>query len=110
MRSSVARRWLLFITGRSLGLGASFASIFLVLLLALLYPCSNSLAETIRVVSWNLQPKVSSAPTTDTPAAPISDTAAFIETAAETLKTLQPDVVLLQGMGDAQMCSDLAQA
>jgi hypothetical protein len=57
-------------------------------------------AETIRVTSWNLQLK---------PGATAETQAQLKKEAAETLKKLQPDVILLQGVRDWAMCEDLAQ-
>jgi hypothetical protein len=60
---------------------------------------SHCAADTIRVTSWNLGLE----PETET-------TTAAIEEAASTLKTLNPDVILLQSVKDWRMCERLATA
>src|SRR5262249_31354009 len=57
-------------------------------------------AETIRVTSWNLQLR---------PGATSETQQQLKKEAAETLKKLQPDVILLQGVRDWAMCEELAQ-
>ncbi len=57
-------------------------------------------AQTIRVTTWNVAGPVS------TQAGASNDVAV----AAKTLKELNPDLVLLQGVRDWQMCTRLAQA
>lgn len=82
---------------------------FLLILLALLAARSNAIfADTIRVVSWDLQPKATVTGSTNSAAA--SSDPELIQAAAQTLNNLQPDVLLLQGVRDWQMCNDLAQA
>jgi hypothetical protein len=63
------------------------------LLSCALLPCSS--ADTLRVTSWNLQ-GVADEPT--------------LRHAADYLKSLHPDVVLLQSVRDWQMCNRLAEA
>src|SRR5690348_13549572 len=54
-------------------------------------------AQTLRVTSWNLGVS-----------AKTQDTSRVLEEAANTLRALDPDVVLLQGVRDWGMCSELA--
>jgi len=59
----------------------------------------TSFSQTIRVTSWNLQSKAGQS---------IESLAQLQKEAVETLKKLQPDVILLQGVRDWEMCSELA--
>jgi len=76
---------------------------FLTLALLLLVP--SSLAQPLRVTSWNLQP-----PTVRTNAAGAITNGISIPAAANALKKLNPDVILLQQVNDWTMCEQLAQA
>lgn len=72
----------------------------IIALLALLIGSSAiTLADTIRVTTWNLHSPAKEAPTANQTTA-----------AAELLKTLEPDVILLQEVRDWQFCHQLAQA
>lgn len=72
-------------------------------LLVLFAPFWSSSADTISIVTWNFRPIAPVAGVTNTQTG-------VIEAAAHTLQKIEPDVILLQGMQDWQMCSDLAQA
>jgi hypothetical protein len=60
---------------------------------------SVSFSDTIRITTWNLRSEAKAAPTVSQ-----------INAAAETLKTLDPDVILLQGIPNWQFCNELAEA
>ena len=60
-----------------------------------------SFGETVRVTSWNLQLQ---------PGATAETREHLRKEAVETLRKLEPDVILLQGVRDLAMCWDLAQA
>jgi hypothetical protein len=67
---------------------------------------SPGLADTIRVTTWNLEPRGATGVTNTT-----ADTDQFpIEDAAAALKELNPDVLLLQQVRDSKMCDQIAQA
>ncbi len=72
--------------------------------LALLAP--HCLAETIQVTAWNLQAPLGDSPQRSTAAT----TQRRIRDAAATLQKLDSDFILLQQVGDWQMCEQLAQA
>ncbi len=75
--------------------GTGWAARYTLALVGLALVCSSGVAETVRVTSWNLLR--------------VRDDVLLNE-AAETLKVLKPDVVLLQGVRDWQMCSVLSVA
>ena len=58
-----------------------------------------SFADTIRVTTWNLHSEAKAAPTSSQ-----------ITGTAETLKTLDPDIILLQEVRDWQFCDQLVRA
>ncbi len=72
--------------------------------LALLAP--HCLAETIQVTAWNLQAPLGDSPQRSTAAT----TQRRIRDAAATLQKLDSDFILLQQVGDWQMCEQLVQA
>lgn len=64
------------------------------------------LADTVRVMSWNLKYFPNGSPKE----APAEVQLANIETAAETIEALAPDVLLLQEVRDWEACEQLARA
>jgi hypothetical protein len=74
--------------------------------LMLLTVVPSSFAGPLRVTTWNLQ----SAPDAGTQVSPSATNQNHLQEAAATLKELDPDVLLLQGVRDWQMCSRLIQA
>jgi hypothetical protein len=63
-------------------------------------------ADTLRVVTWNLEPSAAPGATN----APTDTNPPSIRQAAAALKELAPDVILLQQVRDWKMCDQLAQA
>ena len=73
----------------------------LLLALAVATSALDGLAASLRVTSWNLQPVAADrAGGTNDP----------LGHAAAALRQINPDVILLQGVADWQMCAQLAQA
>ncbi len=74
--------------------------------LALGLAVAPSQAEPIRVTTWNLQPGVIAG----TNASSINFQHGLVQDAAERLKPLRPDIILLQQVADWETCHQLAQA
>jgi hypothetical protein len=77
------------------GTGALLPAVLGLLLASTAVP----LADTIRVTTWNLHSEAKAAPT-----------ASQITATAETLKTVEPDVILLQDVAGWEFCNQLVQA
>ncbi|HTA30828.1 MAG TPA: endonuclease/exonuclease/phosphatase family protein, partial [Candidatus Cybelea sp.] len=74
--------------------------------LALALGVAPSQAEPIRVTTWNLQPGVIAG----TNASSTNFQHGLVQDAAERLKPLRPDIILLQQVADWETCRQLAQA
>jgi hypothetical protein len=83
--------------------GRTVTEIALHLLVGLFLGASacNSLADNLRVTTWNLQPRTAESS---------GGTHGLIQQWAATLTELHPDVILLQGVTDWQTCAQLAAA
>jgi endonuclease/exonuclease/phosphatase family metal-dependent hydrolase len=75
-------------------------------LAALFVPAATSQGTTFRITTWNLQWFPNGSPKEK----PASEQAQHIQAAADVLRELDPDIVLLQEMRDYDVCARLAEA